>query len=614
MTQDKFGCPCNFPLGELFQKANSKKLLGDISTFASSISRRNFIRTGAFFVGATAALGSHRLGSAQVQETTAADRDDTLLFVNGNILTVDADFSTAEAMAIRGNRIVAVGSRDAVTQTAGNPTRTIDLRGKTVLPGFIEPHMHFALLAGLGHLPDIGPFVYPTADEALQALKEIAAQTPDDQWVMARQFDPSLQEGPEMLTTRELDQISTTQPVFVLNASGHLAYGNSKLLELGGITKNTLDPEGGEYFRYEDGTPNGAMTQQAYLPLVFLNTALLERLSTNYVGAGIEVGKEAAALGITTLCDMATGGLSGLGDLDLFREMVESGQMKVRIRANLFYERAAEWDATDIKPGDGDDKMRVVGWKMLADGSNQGFTGRQREPYLNTDDRGIFYVQPDELKDMVRLRTSQGWQLVMHGNGDAAIDSILDAMEAAAASGIDVKSLRCRIEHCSILHDDQIERIKALNMGPSFLINHVHYWGQTMRDNVFGAEKVQLLDRCASVENAGIIWTNHTDAPVSPLGSLHKIRVAVARDLWKEPGTILAPDERVSVEAAIRAVTINAAWQTHDEDKLGSLEVGKLADFVVLAQDPRNVSPTQISDIQVVETWMDGYQVYSDRC
>lgn len=614
MTQNKFGCPCQFPLGEIFQKANSKKLLGDISTFASRLNRRNFIRAGAFFMGATAALGSKRLGKAQAREIKAHDRNDILLFINANILTVDAGFSTAEAMAIQGNRILAVGDQNTVAQTAGGDARTINLQGKTVLPGFIEPHMHFALMAGLGHLPDIGPFVYPTTEEALQALKDIAEQTPDDQWVMARQFDPSLQEGPEALTTLELDAISTTQPILVLNASGHLAYGNSKLLELGGITKDTPNPDGGEYFRYDDGTPNGAMTQQAYLPLVLLNPELLERISNDYVAAGIEVGEAAAALGITTMSDMATGGLSGPGDLDLFREMVESGQMKVRIRANLFYERAAEWDATDIKPGDGDDKLRVVGWKLLADGSNQGFTGRQREPYLNTDDRGIFYIQPDELKEMVRLRTNQGWQLVLHGNGDEAIDSILDALEAAEAEGIDVQALRCRIEHCSILHDEQIERIKALNVGPSFLINHVHYWGQTMRDNVFGEAKVQLLDRCASVEKAGITWTNHSDAPVSPLGTLQKIRVAVARDLWKEPGTILAPDERVSVEAAIRAVTINAAWQTHEEDQLGSLEVGKLADFVVLEQDPRNVPPTQISDIRVLETWMDGYQVYSHRC
>jgi predicted amidohydrolase YtcJ len=214
------------------------------------------------------------------------------------------------------------------------------------------------------------------------------------------------------------------------------------------------------------------------------------------------------------------------------------------------------------------------------------------------------------LKQIVLERGRQGWPLVLHGNGDAAIDSILDAAQAAADAGVDVQSLRCRIEHCSILHDEQIARIRELGIGPSFLINHVHYWGHAMRDDVFGPEKVQLLDRCAAVENAGIKWTIHTDAPVSPLGTLHKIRVAVARDLWTEPDTILAPQERVSVEAAIRAVTINAAWQCHSEHEIGSLEPGKYADFVILDQDPRKVEATAISDIRVHQTWMDGKQTY----
>ena len=247
---------------------------------------------------------------------------------------------------------------------------------------------------------------------------------------------------------------------------------------------------------------------------------------------------------------------------------------------------------------------------MVTDGSNQGYTGRQREPYVDSDSLGLYYIEPEDLKRKVEQRGGQGWPLALHGNGDAAIDSILDALEAAKANGVDVESLRCRIEHCSILHDEQIERMAALNMGASFLINHVHFWGHVMRDRVFGPEKVQLLDRCRSVEEAGIVYTNQTDAPVSPLGSLHKIRVAVARDLWKEPDTILAPQERVSVESAIRAVTINAAWQCHSEHEIGSLEVGKFADFVVLDEDPRRVEPTAISDIGVSETWMNGEQTF----
>ena len=183
-------------------------------------------------------------------------------------------------------------------------------------------------------------------------------------------------------------------------------------------------------------------------------------------------------------------------------------------------------------------------------------------------------------------------------------------MEAAQAEGVDMRALRCRIEHCSILHDEQIKRMVALDMVPSFLINHVHYWGHVMRDQVFGPEKVLLLDRCKSVEDAGLNWVMHTDAPVSPLGSLQKLRVAVARNLWKEPETILAPGERVGVEAAIRAITRNAAWACHSEHEIGSLEPGKLADLVILEDDPRKVEPVRIPDIGVSETWMDGERVY----
>ncbi len=561
-----------------------------------------------FGYGAGALLVSALAGCGDRQ--TPATGAPVTLFENGTILPVDPSFSVHEALAISGNKVLAVGSRSDVLTAAGRGAKTVDLAGRVVLPGFIEPHMHFALMAGMGHWPDIGPFKYETTAEALAALKSIAADTAPDQWVVARQFDPSLQEGPAMLTTRELDDVASDRPIFVLNASGHLAYGNSKLLELAGIDAETPNPPGGEFFRYPDGSPNGVMSQVAYMPVLMRNKDLMRSLDEGFVDAGIRVGDEAAALGITTLCDQATGGIAGMGDLDFYRQMFDSGRMHSRIRASLYSDRAAEWDEAGVAFGDGDALMRVVGWKIVTDGSNQGFTGRQREPYVGTDNVGIFYVQPDDLKEMVLRRGRQGWPLVLHGNGDAGIDSILDAVQNTADSGVDVRKLRIRIEHSSILHDEQIERIRDLGIGPSFLINHVHYWGHAMRDDVFGPEKVQLLDRCASVEEAGITWSMHTDAPVSPLGTLHKIRVAVARDLWKEPQTVLAPDERVSVEAAIRAVTINAAWQCHSEHEIGSLAPGKLADLVILEDDPRKVEPTAISDIGVSETWLDGARVF----
>jgi predicted amidohydrolase YtcJ len=568
----------------------------------NSLNRRQFV------YGAGAVLGSTLLGCGR--QPGPADGASATVFVNGTVLPVDAAFSVHEALAISGNKILAVGSRDAVLAAAGRGAQTVDLAGRVVLPGFIEPHMHFALLAGLGNLADVGPFQRPTFDAALGALQAIAASTPAGEWVMARQFDPILLDPPRDLTTRDLDPVIPDHPVFVLNASGHIAYVNSKALQMAGVTRDTEDPPGGEFGRYEDGTPNGVLFgQAAFMGIMLSNQAIVDRMQSGFVDAGREVGDQAVALGMTTLCDQATGGLAGPAELESYRAMYDGGRMKARIRAYAYSEQPG-WDEAGVKPFDGDAMMRVAGWKIVTDGSNQGFTGRQREPYYTRDTVGIFYVEPDALRKTVRDRGRRGWPMSMHGNGDAAIDSILDAMESAQADGVDVRALRCRIEHCSILHDEQIRRMAALNMVPSFLINHVHYWGHVMRDQVFGPEKVQLLDRCKSVEDAGMNWVMHTDAPVSPLGSLQKIRVAVARDLWKEPDTILAPAERVSVESAIRAITSNAAWACHSEHEIGSLEPGKLADLVILEADPRKVEPVAIPDIRISETWMDGNRVF----
>jgi len=568
----------------------------------SYLNRRQFV------YGAGAVLGSTLVGCGK--PSGDATGSNVTVFVNGTILPVDAAFSAHEALAIAGNKILAVGSRDQVLEAAGRGARTVDLAGRVVLPGFIEPHMHFALLAGLGNLEDVGPFRRPTFESALEALRAIAASTPAGEWVMARQFDPILLDPPRDLTTRDLDAVTPDHPAFILNASGHIAYVNSKALQNAGVTRDTEDPPGGEFGRYEDGTPNGVLFgQSAFMGIMLSNQAIVDRMQSGFVEAGREVGDQAAALGMTTLCDQATGGLAGPAELESYRAMYDGGRMKARIRAYAYSEQPG-WDEAGVKPFDGDALMRVAGWKIVTDGSNQGFTGRQREPYFTKDTVGIFYVEPDALRKAVLDRSRRGWPLSMHGNGDAAIDSILDAMEAAQAEGVDMRALRCRIEHCSILHDEQIKRMVALDMVPSFLINHVHYWGHVMRDQVFGPEKVLLLDRCKSVEDAGLNWVMHTDAPVSPLGSLQKLRVAVARDLWKEPETILAPGERVGVEAAIRAITRNAAWACHSEHEIGSLEPGKLADLVILEDDPRKVEPVRISDIGVSETWMDGERVY----
>jgi predicted amidohydrolase YtcJ len=219
-------------------------------------------------------------------------------------------------------------------------------------------------------------------------------------------------------------------------------------------------------------------------------------------------------------------------------------------------------------------------------------------------------MSAQELKEEAVDRATKGWHLAIHGNGDAAIDNVLDACEAVRDAGVDMNKVRVRIEHCSILHDEQIERMKELKVSASFLIGHVHYWGVAMRDEVFGEKKAMLLDRCASTEKAGVGFTLHSDFMVTDPVPLHMIEMAVTRRTWKEPDYVLAPEERITVESAIRAVTSEAAWQLYSEHEVGSLEVGKFADMAILDKDPRKVSPDSIKDIKVQETWMDGKRIY----
>jgi predicted amidohydrolase YtcJ len=573
----------------------------------SDVSRRDFIK----LVGAaslTAMLPScyREDNQAPTQEQT------TTVFTGGKVLTVDADFSEAEAIAVRGNRIFAVGSDAEVRQTAGDGAKIVDLRGRTMLPGFVDPHTHVVAGSIVDAVMDyVGMARFQTTDEVLAHIAKRATETPAGEWLVFRNFDPAVQEGPDRLTFAELDPISTEHPIFVLNASGHLAYANSKAFKVSGIANDVVDPPGGEFVRDTDGNLTGFMKNNvAYLQVASNYPALAE---AEPVEALIGLLDKWRAVGLTTVSELSLGGLSqSPADVQVMAVAAQSGRLNARIRAYPFYTLGAEtWDEAMVQQGDGNAMARIAGYKLVADGSNQGFTGLQREPYLGTeDDRGLAYMSPEELTEVALERARKGWHLAIHGNGDAAIDNILDTCEALAKAGIDLSKVRPRIEHCSILHDEQITRMKELGVSASFLIGHVHYWGVAMRDEVFGEEKAQLLDRCRSAEEAGVGFTLHSDFMVTDPDPLHMIEMAVTRKTWKEPEYVLAPQEKISVESAIRALTSEAAWQLFSEHEIGSLETGKFADFVILDEDPREVNPDAIKEIKVLETWMDGKQVY----
>jgi predicted amidohydrolase YtcJ len=616
VKKEIYGCACCSPeFGKLFKTNEKVTELSAMNPseitanrgqnfWRSKLDRRNFLK-GSLVAAGTAVL------LPGLAACTKTSKEATTVFTGGTILTVDNEFSQAEALAIRGNKILVVGTEAEVRAAAGEHAKIVDLKGKTVLPGFIDPHTHVVAGSVVDSIMEyVGMARFGTVAEVLNHLKTMTKDKAPGEWIVVRNFDPAIQVGPDALTFNELDAVSTQHPIFVFNASGHLAYANSKAFEVAGIPEDVENPPGAEFVRDKDGKLTGIMKNNvAFLQILSKYPALAQVNPTETLIGLLEKWSQ---YGLTTVSELSLGGFSqSPADVTVMSAAAQSGRLVARIRAYPFYtigEKA--WDDAGVKPGTGDGLARVAGYKLVADGSNQGFTGLQREPYLNSEERGLAYMSAEELRTRAIERAKNGWQLAIHGNGDAAIDNILDACEAMRNAGVDMKKVRARIEHCSILHDDQIKRMKDLGVSASFLIGHVHYWGVAMRDEVFGEKKAKLLDRCKSLEKAGVGFTLHSDFMVTDPVPLHMIEMAVTRRTWKEPEYVLAPDETISVESAIRALTSEAAWQLFSDHEIGSLEAGKLADLVILEMDPRKVDPDAIKDIKVLETWMDGKQVY----
>lgn len=605
MQDDTYGCPrCGGAFTGFLAVRQPGSGAGPPSPVPENTAGRLDRR--AFLAGSVAVAGlANTLPAAAAAEQAAVT-----VFSGGTILTVDKAFSQAETVAIRGKLIIAVGAAADVRAVAGPGAAEVDLAGRTMLPGFIDAHTHVVSGAAVDSIMEnVGAARFATAAEVLDHLRVLVARTQPGEWVLARSFDPALQAGPDALTFAELDAVSADVPVFVINSSGHLAYANRAAFAAAAIPDDVADPPGAEFVRDTGGRLTGVMKNNVSFLQVLSAAPAMGRLDP--VEAVVTLLAGWSRLGLTTVSELALGTLSGSPeDTGNILAAARSGRLQARIRAYPFYTvGTGPWDAAGIAPGTGDALARISGYKLVADGSNQGFTGLQREPYLGTDSLGTAYMSPEEMTSIALDRAAAGWPLALHANGDAAIDRVLDTCDALRAAGHDPAALRVRIEHCSMLHDDQIARMAELGVSASFLIGHVHYWGVWMRDRVFGPDRVNHLVRCRSLADAGVGFSLHSDFMVTDPDPLHMIQMAVTRRTWKEPDFILNPAERVPLEAAIRAMTSEAAWQLFSDEEIGSIEPGKFADFVILDKDPRAVPVDALRDIGVAETWMDGRRV-----
>jgi predicted amidohydrolase YtcJ len=542
-----------------------------------------------------------------------------LMFVNGTILTMDDKGSQAEAVATLGDKIVAIGTTAATQKLAGPTTRMVDLAGKTMVPGLNEPHNHFAMygvyalrLVNL-QSPPIGPVA--GMKDLIAVLREKAGKTPKGEWVYGRGYDDTLMAEQRHPTRHDLDQASTDHPIFITHVSGHLSVANSKALALAGVTKDTVAPQGG-VIRKDPKTsePDGILEEMPAQALVFrhLPPVTMElRLE-----AMAQAAKDYLRTGVASCSDagVAFPGIGSPAEIVAYQKATAQGLVPIRMTMMVGAEflLGPDGKSASFVTGFGDDHLKIGPAKIIVDGSIQGYTGWLATPYHipfkgDSSYRGYPVTAPEKLNRLVLEAHKAGCQIAAHGNGDAAIDAILDAYQLAQKEFPRLDS-RHRIEHCQMAREDQLDRMAELGVSPSFFASHTYYWGDRHKAIFMGPERAKRISPLKSALKRGIKFTLHSDCPVTPVSPLFCVFAAVNR--ITRNGEVLGPEYRLTPEQALRAVTIDAAWQTFDEKIKGSIEVGKLADFTILAENPLTVAPGGIKDIKVEEVIIGGESVY----
>jgi len=548
-------------------------------------------------------------GPALAEDKPLGEQPADRIYRGGPIVTVDATGRVAEALAVRGEHILAVGTEAEVAVHRGPETEEVDLAGKALLPGFIDAHGHVTQVGVLSVAVNVAsPPVGPITDiEQLQAaLRERTAAAPAGTWVLGAGYDDGLLAEQRHPTRADLDAVSTEHPIAIVHVSLHLIVANTAALAAAGITADTPNPEGGVIRRGEGGKePNGVLEETAMwaalaaLPKPTLEEgfALLEAGLQRYVRAGF-----------TTVQDGAT----RADDWALLRAAAENDRLPVDVISYpVFLE--AEAILAETVPGGEYGRLKLGGIKLILDGSPQGKTAWLSEPYLVPPDgqepgyRGYAWMKTEEAARVASGAYERGLQLIAHANGDAAADQLFAAVEKAQAEhgGGDRRTV---LIHAQVLREEQLDRIRTLGIIPSFFISHTFFWGDWHRDSVLGPERAVRISPAASALRRKIPFTFHNDAPVTPPDALRLIAAGVNRTT--RSGVVLGPQERVPVEAAIRAVTRDAAYAHFEEGMKGSLEPGKLADLVILSENPLTADPGDLAGIRVLETVKGGKSLF----
>ncbi|MDC6472360.1 amidohydrolase family protein [Luminiphilus sp.] len=534
------------------------------------------------------------------------------LYVNGVVITMDASNTVAEAVLVRAGQIEAVGSSEDLVSRIDDDTVVVDLRGRALMPGFIDAHGHFPGSGQTVFSVDLNspPIGRVTDMQGLLGSLSAFAKQRRDGWVVGHGYDDTLLAEKRHPTRDDLDRISTSRPVAIVHVSGHLAVVNTVGLDILGIDESTPDPLGGVIVRdplSADGRrPNGVLEETAA-------RAVWEYTLDLGVMDGVRMTTQAAAeylsVGVTT----ASAGGMPTSVAKLLGLLSRLNQFPQRVALFPLFEEVGEALLSEELTLDAfaAGKVSVPRVKIIADGSIQGYTGYLSEPYyapFKGDPlyRGYPSVPREELLRQVSGLYERRIQVAIHCNGDASIDDGLVAIEAAmkAHPWPDARPL---IIHAQMTRLDQIERMAALGVTPSFFSAHTYYWGDRHAAIFMGPGRAANMSPARWALEAGVRFSSHLDTPVTPMLPLQAVWSQISRE--STAGVVIGPEQRIDRTSALRAVTIDAAWQVFMDDKIGSIEPGKRADLVVLSDNP--LTAGDVRSIKVDRTVIDGATVYS---
>lgn len=540
----------------------------------------------------------------------AADVAADSVYRNGNIYTVDEAFSKATAIAIKGDKLIYVGDEAGVEAFIGANTKVTDLGGKTVLPGLVEGHMH---VTGLGSsLMNLDCFWKPK-DTILALVKAAAEKAEPGQWIQGRGWMNTVWENTDYPTKEELDVVAPNNPVFLTRACGHMGWANSMAIELAGVTKDTPNPQGGEYLKNADGELLGCMTDTAMRPI----SSLIPALDLNQQReALLKAQEQLFSYGLTSAMDA---GNSVAVYENVFGHLYETGQLKLRVYGMISHTSAegAVADYLKAHPIDNENyellydnhlSLRCV--KMFADGSLGARSAGMLEPYSDREGHiGDYRYTQEQVDEVVKVAYDAGYQIATHCIGDGANNQMINAYEKAILAN-PRDNHRLRIEHFQIVAPDDIDRTIALGIIPSMQTTHATSDMLVAEDRV-GPERIKTSYAWRTILDKGSIIANGSDAPVELVNPYHGLYAAVTRkSRMGSPDEGWYVNQAMTREEALRSFTNWSSYAEFTEDIKGSLEVGKLADFVVIDRDYMTCPAEEIKDIQAVMTVSGGEVVY----